>query len=224
MERLEAIQRIRALIGADLRPLAEKYNITVWKDGKKNKGWAGHVIERYLGLPLNSSRAPNFGSWELKVVPLKRGLDGNLRVKETMAITMLDPVEVIAKEFEASHLFTKLHKQIVVSRIFDDVKETSSILYAAAEFDLDNSHIYAQVKEDYQTVRKALRLGGLSSLTGKMGVLVQPRTKGSGHGSTTRAFYARTVFVAHILNIAAWPGMPITIAEDDTQANTSDDI
>jgi len=32
-----------------------------------------------------------------------------------------------------------------------------------------------------------------------MGVLVQPRTKGPGHGSTSRAFYARKIFVAHIL-------------------------
>lgn len=224
MERVEALQRIRALTGTDLRPLADKYGITVWKDGKKNKGWAGHVLERYLGLPLNSSRAPNFGSWELKVVPLRRGHDGTLRVKETMAITMLDPVEVLAKEFEESHLFTKLRKQVVVSRIFEDVKETSSRLHTAAEFDLDNPHIYAQVKADYETVRAALRSGGFSSLTGKMGVLVQPRTKGAGHGSTSRAFYARTVFVAHILNIAAWSGMPPTIADGDAAVDNADEI
>jgi DNA mismatch repair protein MutH len=216
MERVEALTHIRKLTGTDLRLLADEYNITVWKGGKKNKGWAGHVLERYLGLPLNSSRSPNFGSWELKVVPLKRGRGGILRVKETMAITMLDPVEVLAKEFEESHLFTKLCKQIVVSRIFEDIKETSSLLHAAAEFDLDNGHIYAQVKADYEAIRTALRSSGFSSLTGKMGVLIQPRTKGAGHGSTSRAFYARTIFVAHILNIAVWPGMPLIIAEDDS--------
>jgi DNA mismatch repair protein MutH len=86
-------------------------------------------------------------------------------------------------------------------------------LNAAAEFDLDNEYIYAQVKADYEAIRAALRSGGFSSLTGKMGVLIQPRTKGAGHGSTSRAFYARTTFVAHILNIAVWPGMPPTIAE-----------
>lgn len=215
MKREEALKCIRKLTGKDLRKLAEQYGITVWKDGKKNKGWAGHVLERYLGLPLNSSRAPNFGSWELKVVPLKRGHDGTLRVKETMAITMLDPVEVLEKEFDKSHLYTKLCKQIVVGRIFENVEETSSLLHAAAEFDLDNPHIYAQVKEDYESIRTALRISGFSSLTGKMGVLVQPRTKGAGHGSTSRAFYARTVFVAHILNIAVWPGMPPASAKGD---------
>ena len=168
-----------------------------------------------MGLPINSSCAANFGSWELKAVPLKYNRNRVLKVKETMAITMLDPVEVLAKEFEDSHLHTKLRKQIVVSRIFEDVNETSAILHAAAEFDLDNEHIYAQVKADYETIRAALQDGGFSSLTGRLGVLVQPRTKGRGHGSTSRAFYARTTFVAHILNIALWPGMPVAVPEED---------
>ena len=71
MEREEAIAKVSKLIGQDLRELAKKYNVTVFKNGKKNKGWAGHVIERYLELPLNSSQSPNFGSWELKTNSLK---------------------------------------------------------------------------------------------------------------------------------------------------------
>ena len=69
MERDEAISRLKQLEGFNLVALAKKYKVTTWKDGKLNKGWAGHVIERYLGLPLNSSQSPNFGSWELKIVP-----------------------------------------------------------------------------------------------------------------------------------------------------------
>ena len=88
MQRDEAVAKLRTLEGKDLRPLAEKYGVTVWKGSKKNKGWAGHVIERFLGLPLNSAQSPNFGSWELKIVPLKyRPRDKRVVVKETMAIT-----------------------------------------------------------------------------------------------------------------------------------------
>ena len=42
---------------------------------------------------------------------------------------------------------------------------------------------------------------GFEYLTGAMGAFVQPRTKGPGHGSTSRAFYARTKFVKMILNL-----------------------
>ena len=81
VSRAEALRRIRLLSGKDLRPLADQYHITVWKNGRKNKGWAGQVIEHYLGLPQNSLQAPDFGSWELKVVPVIPGLEGTVLVR-----------------------------------------------------------------------------------------------------------------------------------------------
>jgi DNA mismatch repair protein MutH len=200
MERVEALDRLGTLVGKDLRAVADQYGVTVWHaNGKKNKGWAGHTMERFLGLPLNSAQSPNFGSWELKLVPLVPRADGTLRVKETMAITMIDPVEVAAKEFEDSHLLLKLRKTIVAARVYESQEEARSLLHSVAPFDLDDAQIYAQVKADYDLVRETIRTRGFSALSGAMGVLVQPRTKGAGHGSTSRAFYARTGFVAHIL-------------------------
>jgi DNA mismatch repair protein MutH len=201
MKRTVALANLRTLIGKDLRVLARKYEVTVTKDGKPNKGWAGHTIERYLGLALNSSRSPNFGSWELKVVPLRRCKKRGICVKETMAIGMIDPVEVQAKEFQESHLYAKLCKILVVARMFEDKTESTACVYSVTSFDLDNPEVYATVKADYDLVRRALKTKGFAALTGKMGTLVQPRTKGSGHGSTSRAFYARTQFVAHILGL-----------------------
>ena len=197
-----------------MRPLADFYGVTVCREGKINKGWAGHVIERHLGLALNSSRSPNFGSWELKVVPLKRRRDGALQVKETMAITMIDPIEVLAKEFEDSHVYHKLRKQVVVSRIFENVNETSSLLYAAAEFDLDDPALFCLIKSDYELIRATIRERGFAALSGALGIAMQPRTKGAGHGSTSRAFYARTQFVAHILNMERLACLPPLLAEE----------
>jgi len=206
LPRAEALARIRLLSGTDLRPLADRYAITVWKNGRKNKGWAGQVIERYLGLPQNSLQAPDFGLWELKVVPLVRTADGALRVKESMAITMIEPTEVLADRFGDSHLYDKLRSLIVVARIFENVQDTSSILHSAAEFDLDNPAIRKQVESDYEAIREVIRTKGFDALTGDTGKYVQARTKGRGHGSTSRAFYARALFVAHILNLQklAW--------------------
>ena len=151
LPRAEALRRIRLLSGKDLRPMATQFGITVWKSGRKNKGWAGHVIERYLGLPQNSLQSPDFGSWELKVVPLRRAADGTVRVKESMAITMIEPGEVVANTFADSHLYDKLRSMIVVARLFENVEETSSVMHSAAEFDLDNPLIRKQVEEDYET-------------------------------------------------------------------------
>lgn len=198
MEREEALNKITELAGRDLRVLADKYDVTVFKSGKKNKGWAGHVIERYLGLPINSSQSPNFGSWELKTISLKYLQDGTLTVKETMAITMIDPYNVERTDFENSHLLGKLKKLVIAARIWENQAETSSTLYAVKTFDLENPEIYKQVKDDYNLVKHTIINNGFSSLSGRMGIYIQPRTKGSGHGSTSRAFYARVPFLKTI--------------------------
>lgn len=198
MERQEALERISNLIGKDLRQLAETYDVTVFKSGKKNKGWAGHVIERYLGLPINSSQSPNFGSWELKTISLKRLKNGELTIKETMAITMIDPYNVERTAFENSHLLAKLEKAVIAARVWENQEETSSVIHAVKSFDLDNPEIYNQVKEDYDFVRKIITEQGFPALSGTMGKFIQPRTKGAGHGSTSRAFYARAPFLKRI--------------------------
>jgi len=201
MEREIAVPKLRQLEGQDLRALADKFGVTVWKGDKKNKGWAGHVLERYLELPINSSQSPNFGSWELKIVPLKKLVSGKIAVKETMAITMIDPVNVLQKPFEESHLLAKLKKAVVCARLFESQQEARTLLVKVATFDLGNTKIYNQVRADYEETREKIRTKGFEALTGAMGVLVQPRTKGSGHGSTSRAFYARTQFVSTILGM-----------------------
>lgn len=199
MERQEAINKINKIIGQDLRKLADNYGITVFRDGKKNKGWAGHVIERYLGLPINSAQSPNFGSWELKTISLKYLRNRKLTVKETMAITMIDPYNVERTEFEDSHLLSKLRKQVIAARIWIGIDEPESILYAVTSFNLDDPKIYEQVKSDYNLVKNSITEKGFSSLTGRMGIFIQPRTKGAGHGSISRAFYARTSFLKQLI-------------------------
>jgi len=201
MERDIAIRKLKELEGTDLVPLASKYAVTIWKEDRKNKGWAGHVLERYLGLPINSAQSPNFGSWELKIVPLKKLASGRIAVKETMAITMIDPFNVAHTPFEQSHLLTKLKKAVVCARLFESQKEERTILVRVASFDLTDKDIYEQVRRDYEETRNCIITKGFECLTGSMGVLIQPRTKGAGHGSTSRAFYARTPFIAKILGI-----------------------
>lgn len=203
MERKEALKRLKELVGKDIHELAATYGIRVRSAvGNINKGWAGHVIERHLGLPLNSAQAPNFGSWELKVIPLKRARGGTLAFKETMAITMIDAPQVAATPFDDSHLLTKLRRAVVVAREVGDNVDNPSIVHSVSPLDLEGE-IYEIVKTDYEMVRACIRdpRRGFKALTGSMGTYVQPRTKGAGHGSVSRAFYGRPIFLAQFIKI-----------------------
>ncbi len=199
--REEAITKLQPFLGTDLRPLADERGVTVWKNGRKNKGWAGQLIERLLDHPQDNLQGPDFGEWELKVVPLVRTPQDTLSVKETMAITMIDPKEVKETPFEHSHLLDKLRALLVCGREWVDEKYTRSVLLKVGSFDLRDGETFKQVQADYELVQKTLRDAGAEGLTGWMGSLVQPRTKGPGHGVRSHAFYARTLFVARMLRL-----------------------
>ena len=196
MERQEAMGKLSMIIGRDLRELADEYEVTVLKEnGGTNKGWAGQVIEKYLGFSNNSLQAPNAGSWELKLISLEYGKRVGLKVKETMAVTMINPDNVRSTDFEDSHLLAKLKRVVIGARIWESKQEERSIFYGVTAFDLlDDPEIYNQVKADYDLVRETIRTCGFFALKSEMGKYIQPRTKGP-RKSTSRAFYARKSFL-----------------------------
>ncbi len=207
MERAEALRKLKKLVGTDLHDLRAAHPDVTFEpeNGKVNKGWAGHLVERYLGVPLNSSRAPNFGSWELKIIPLKYLKNGDLTFKETMAICMIDPVYVVQTPFRKSHVLDKLRKMVIVARVVGPDVSDPQIVHSATSTGLDgNPELHARVEADYEEVRECIKDSkrGFSSLTGRMGKLIQPRTKGSKN-SQSRAFYARKEFLREVISLGS---------------------
>jgi DNA mismatch repair protein MutH len=200
--RFEATQKLQKLIGQDLRFLADEFNVTVFKKNKLNKGWAGLTLEKAIGLGNNAIQASNGDFWELKLVPLIKRKDGTWKIKETMAITMINPKDVMSTPFEKSHLYDKMRKMIICGRERVNNQESTSKLLYVNSFDLLTTNYWEQIKKDYELVQKTIQETGFDSLSGKMGKFIQPRTKGQGGSSKkTRAFYARTKFIAMIFGM-----------------------
>lgn len=210
MERKQALLKLAALQDQCLVELAAKHGQKIFHEKEVNgvvtrtlnKGWAGLTLERALGLPVNSRREPNGGSWELKQVSLKKHpLTGEIRAKETMQITMFDRAHILEHPFETSHVLHKIARMIVVARLYVDEKETTSpiMMIKAADLSLEIPTVYERVRADYEFMRAHLRHGGEPK--SEMGSLIQSRTKGAGHGSVSRAWYARTGFVELLLGI-----------------------
>ncbi|MCK9588147.1 MAG: hypothetical protein M0Q93_02155 [Terrimicrobiaceae bacterium] len=201
--RTVAIKNLKKYIGKDLRELAKEQNITTYETGKQNKGWKGLVLERLAGLQTNVSKAPNGLSWELKSVSFHE-IKGVLVPKETMAITMINPEELKEDEFFDSHCWAKLKAIVFCAVLWHGKNSDSGELIKVASLDFaEDDELIKEIKADYDFIRNKLITKGFKSLTGADGKWIQARTKGSGHGSTSRAFYARTGLVKKIFETAS---------------------
>ena len=156
-----------------------------------NKGATGLLLETILGVP-HSSRCLDCDDGELKVFPIKRTRAGAAVPKETIAVTMLDRVALPTEVFEASRVYRKLSRTLYVpyERVGDDVT-----FYAPTLLDLAvATEVRERLAEDYAAIRAHFTATG--ELKSSLGNLLQCRTKGPGHGSTTRAFYLRPRFMS----------------------------
>jgi len=197
-----AIKNLKRAVGKDLRALATEHGVTTYETGKQNKGWKGLVLERVAGLETNISKAPNGLSWELKSVSFHE-VKGQLVPKETMAITMINPTELKQHSFFESHCWAKLKAIIFCAVAWHGKNADNAELIKVTSLDFsETDELIQEIKADYDFIRNKLIKKGFKSLTGADGKWIQARTKGAGRGSTSRAFYARTLLVKKILETA----------------------
>ncbi len=219
MERDEAIKLLNTIVNSDLVEIATQQGLQIFHEKEiegqirrtLNKGWAGLALETFLGLPRNSRREPNAGSWELKQASLK--LDkrtGKFKAKETIQITMFDWKHVVEHPFEDSHVLHKIGRMVIAARLWVDKNETRSplVIVRSADISLENPEIYDGIKNDYEQVRKFVSEFGYDALKNKglqrAGIkcnLIEQRTKGQ-RDSSTRAWYVKKPLVNILLGIA----------------------
>lgn len=198
--KIRAIQNLNKYIGRDLVTLAKKYGITTYINGRQNKGWKGLTLERLAGLSTNNTQAPNGLGFELKSTAyvVKNGI---YKPKETMAITMINPDTLKKIPFYKSHCWEKLKSIVFCAVSWHGKHVEKSNLLKVTSFDfLEEKELIDEIEEDYEFIRNKLIKKGFNSLTGKDGKWIQARTKGAGHGSTSRAFYAKKNLLNEIFN------------------------
>ena len=157
-----------------------------------NKGLPGLLLETLTGIP-HTSNCLDCSDGELKTFPVKRLRNGQLVPKETVAVTMLSTDDLRTCDFESSKCFKKMSRMLMVPYY----REGDQIQFMAPRLiDLSLPEFAAlrlALKNDYDVIRAAFLAD--DTLTSSTGVLLQNRTKGAGHGSTSRAFYLRPAFM-----------------------------
>lgn len=110
----------------------------------------------------------------------------------------------LAHSFFESPAWAKLKTIVFCAVGWNGTNSEESKLLKVASLDFaEDDELIQEIKVDYDFIRNKLIRQGFRALTGKDGKWIQARTKGAGHGSTSRAFYARTSLVKKIFEIAS---------------------
>jgi DNA mismatch repair protein MutH len=156
-----------------------------------NKGAVGLLCETILGIP-HSPRCLDCADGEVKTFPVMWSRRVSAIIpKETLAVTMLDPTALKDESFEESRVYRKMTRMLCIpyKRTDDTV-----VFYSPTLIELEKSPaLCARIATDYNAIRSHYISTGI--LTSSIGAFLQNRTKGSGHGSTSRAFYLKKEFM-----------------------------
>lgn len=155
-----------------------------------NKGATGLLLETITGIP-HSPNCLDCSDGELKTFPIKKNKSGAFVPKETMAITMVCKESLKTCSFENSRCGKKMSRMLVVPylREGDTIKYLRPTLWESA----NDMELWKQMEEDYNLIQSTYMKDGV--LKSELGTYLQTRTKGPGHGSTSRAFYLRPNFM-----------------------------
>jgi DNA mismatch repair protein MutH len=159
------------------------------------------TLEHLAGLSNDNKQAPNGLGFELKSTAFYK-VKGEWIPKETFAITMINPQNLNDTPFFKSHCWEKLKSLVYCAVSWNGKHNEKSELLKIQSFDfLESDTLIQEIQADYEFIRNKLKTQGFAALTGKDGKWIQARTKGAGHGSTSRAFYASKSLIKEIIKL-----------------------
>lgn len=207
----ELLARAESLAGRTLADLAAEFSLPVPLDLRRAKGWAGQLLERFLGATAASRAEPDFPQLgiELKSLPVdRRGRPCESTFVCTIALTSIGDTE-----WERSLVRKKLARVLWMP-----LEGERNI--AVAERQLGTPLLWSPDAEDEAALRfdwdelaGIIGRGDVESLTGHVGRFLQVRPK-AANGSARRVardeegvyfealprgFYLRSSFTAGIL-------------------------
>lgn len=166
----------------NLMEYAQRNKITIYKNGKMDKGWKGNAVEHLLNIPKNSNKTSDYGFLEVKTVPVYYSASGELKIKETTCLNIISPDELLNHSFEDSLLYKKIQKTLFIFILVQDNNNPYVVFYRFMDME-----IIPELKEYFKNDYNNLVEHMMSNITndmpldmhfnGRLGQYLQPRPK-----------------------------------------------
>lgn len=172
------------------------------------KGASGLIVENLLGIKNNNIDEPDIPEigCEVKVLPLQRNRDGEIKAKEPTAIQMINYFEVAKEKWETAKIRRKIRLTFwIVYLAKVDGTSLNQNDYVIVNYFLDapTDITNGVFQKDWEEIQDFIIKGLADKLSCSMGTYLEPKTKGAnnqdktpapdGHGGSAmvrrRAFY-----------------------------------
>lgn len=159
---------------------------------KMVKGASGLIVENLLGIRNNNrdeADIPEIGC-EIKILPLQRNRNGDIKAKEPTAIQMINYMEVSQETWETAKLRNKINLTFWVAYLAKkDGVALNQNDYVIVDYFLDHpTDVQNGVfRQDWEEIRRYIVEGRADHLSCSMGVYLEPKTKGANNRDKTQA-------------------------------------
>lgn len=159
---------------------------------KMVKGASGLIVENLLDIRNNNrdeADIPEIGC-EIKILPLQRNRNGDIKAKEPTAIQMINYMEVSQETWETAKLRNKINLTFWVAYLAKkDGVALNQNDYVIVDYFLDHpTDVQNGVfRQDWEEIRRYIVEGRADRLSCSMGVYLEPKTKGANNRDKTQA-------------------------------------
>lgn len=147
-----------------------------------NKGGIGQYIEKnYFGIDNNSLQEPDFihVGMELKVTPLKKIKNGNLRAKERLVLTLINYENDYNLDFYSSHLYNKMKHILIVTYLYEKDEDSNNFkIIDTFEYKIPEEDL-PTILEDYEIVLNLISQGKAHEISESLTTYLGACTKGA---------------------------------------------
>ncbi len=207
----ELMARAASLSGKSLGQIARQMGILIPPSPRQAKGWAGALMEKYLGATASSLSEPDFQllGVELKTIPLGR----NHLPKESTYVCTVPLNDKRQARWETSNIRRKLACVLWLPIEADKAIPLAQRRIGRALLWRPDREQEAALRQDWQELMDMIRMGELDKISSRHGSYLQIRPKAANAKALTRTvnaageadltlprgFYLRPAFTRRIL-------------------------
>ncbi|WP_380183988.1 DNA mismatch repair endonuclease MutH [Kalamiella sp. sgz302252] len=205
------LERARRLAGFTLGELAQEADLAIPPDLRRDKGWVGMLLERYLGANAGSKPEQDFAEIgvELKTIPI----DAQGRPLETTFVCVAPLTGNSGLVWESSHVRHKLARVLWVPVEGERAIPLADRRVGAPLLWSPDQQEEELLRRDWEELMDMIVLGQVERITARHGDVLQIRPKAANSKALTegigengqpimtlpRGFYLKKTFTAPLL-------------------------